>query len=262
VKTFTTQSKDGITLSCRVAGNGPPLLLIHGAGNFSARWNPVVPLLERHFSLYALDRRGRGESGDAAEYALEREFEDVVSVIEAIRGPVNVLGHSLGAVCALEAALRTQQIRKLILYEPPLRVGAPLVPEGVLDRLDSLLNQGDREAVVTTVMLEVIRMSGRELEYLRNSSAWKDRLAVAHTLPRELRAIDTFQFDAARFRDLNVPTLLLLGEKSPLPFKASIEALASVLPHSRTVVLAGQQHIAIDTAPDLFAHEVKAFLGD
>ena len=105
----------------------------------------------------------------------------MVSVVDAIGGSVNLLGHSLGAVCALEAALYAPQIQKLILYEPPLPVGGPLVPSGVLDRLESMLSRGDREAVVTTVMLEVIRMPEREFGFLRNSSAWNDRLAVAHS---------------------------------------------------------------------------------
>ena len=124
-ETLKVTSSDGTTLSCRVEGKGSPLLLIHGAGNYSGRWNPILPLLEQDFSIYALDRRGRGESGDASEYSLEREFEDAVSVVDAIGGPVNVLGHSLGGICALEAALRTKNISRLILYEPPLPVTAP-----------------------------------------------------------------------------------------------------------------------------------------
>lgn len=262
MKTLKTTSKDGTTLSCTVDGKGSPLVLIHGAGNRSARWKPVIPLLEQDYSLYELDRRGRGDSGDAPEYALEREFEDAVSVVDAIGGPVDVLGHSLGGICALEAALRTKNIRKLILYEPPIPIDAPLTPPGVLDRLDSLLDAGDREGVLTTVMLEVIRMPDREVEFLRNSPAWNDRLAVSHTLPRELRAVDAYRFDATRFRSLSVPTLLMLGEKSSHVFKSAIEVLASTVPHTRTVILAGQQHIAIDTAPKLFAQEVATFLGE
>ena len=261
--TLKVTSRDGTTLSCRVEGNGKgsPLLLIHGAGNYSGRWNPIFPLFEKDFSIYALDRRGRGESGDAAEYSLEREFEDAVSVVDAIGRPVNVLGHSLGGICALEAALRTENIQRLILYEPPLPIDGPLTPHGTVDRLDALLKTGDREGVLTTVLLEVIRMPNKELDFLRNSPAWKERLALAHTLPRELRAVDNYRFDAERFRNLKTPTLLLLGGNSPPVFKTSIQALASTLRHNRTVVLEGQQHIAMDTAPKLFAQEVMSFSG-
>jgi pimeloyl-ACP methyl ester carboxylesterase len=87
-------------------------------------------------------------------------------------------------------------------------------------------------------------------------------VAAAHTLPRELRAHEAYRFEPERFRHLNVRTLLLLGGDSPALFKASIEALHDALPNSRVVILPGQQHIAIDTAPDLFAQEVQAFLSE
>ncbi|MGH9199572.1 MAG: alpha/beta fold hydrolase, partial [Acidimicrobiia bacterium] len=80
------------------------------------RWSPLLPALEQHFTVYAMDRRGRGESGDAEPYALEREFEDVAAVVNAARPQVNLLGHSYGALCAMEAALRTTRLQKLVLY--------------------------------------------------------------------------------------------------------------------------------------------------
>jgi pimeloyl-ACP methyl ester carboxylesterase len=258
--TLKVTSNDGTVLSCRLAGKGSPLVLIHGAGNYSARWDPVVPLLEEEFSIYALDRRGRGESGDGPEYSLEREFEDVVSLIDSIKRPVDVLGHSLGGICALEAAVRTSRIRRLILYEPPIPTGAPLIAKETLDRLDTLLSVGDLESVLMTVMLEVIGMASSDVEYLRSRPTWKERVALAHTLPREFRAANAYRLDGRRLQNMNTPTLLMLGGNSPRLFKEAIEALAAVLPRSRTVILPGQQHIAIDTAPKLFADEVRKFL--
>jgi pimeloyl-ACP methyl ester carboxylesterase len=258
--TLKVKSKDGILLSCRRSGKGPPLVLVHGAGNYSARWHPILALLEDEFSIFALDRRGRGESGDTPHYALEREFDDVVSVVDSIARPADVLGHSLGGICAVEAALRTKNIRKLILYEPPIPVHAPLISEETLNRLDALLKAGDLERVLTTVMQEVIRMPGSDLENLRKSPTWNERVAIAHTLPREFRAANAYQLAGERFRDWSTPTLLMLGGNSPPMFKEAIDALASALPRSRTVILEGQQHIAIDTAPTLFAKEVRNFL--
>jgi pimeloyl-ACP methyl ester carboxylesterase len=255
-------SKDGTRLSCRRFGKGTPLVLIHGAGNYSARWNPIIPLLEQEFSIYALDRRGRGESDDAETYSLEREFEDVACVAESIERPADVLGHSLGGICAVEAAFRTTNIRKLILYEPPIPVHGPLITDETLNRLDVLLQAGDLETLLTTVMLEVIRIPSEDLEKQRQAPTWKNRVAIAHTFPRELRAANAYRVNRERFQGLKTPTLLLLGGNSPPMFKEAIEALASVLPQTRTVILAGQQHIAIDTAPALFAQEVRNFLKD
>jgi pimeloyl-ACP methyl ester carboxylesterase len=254
-------SKDGTLLACQQTGVGSPLVLVHGTGGASARWRPILPALEEHFSLYALDRRGRGDSGDAPDYALEREFEDVAAIVNSVGQAVDLLGHSFGAICALEAALFTPHLRKLILYEPPIPVeGAPIYPGGVIDRLDALLAAGDREGVLTVFMQEVVRMPPHEFELFRASPAWPARVAAAHTLPRELRAHERYRFTAQRFNGLTIPTLLLVGGDSPFFFKAAIEVVAAALPNSRTVILPGQQHIAMDTAPDLFVHEVMTFL--
>jgi pimeloyl-ACP methyl ester carboxylesterase len=254
-------SKDGVPVACHRSGTGEPLVLIHGTGGSSARWKPVLPVLEKHFTVYAVDRRGRGESGDAQDYAIEREFEDVAAVVNSIGGEVNLLGHSYGAVCSLEAALRTSHVRKLVLYEPPLPLpGVQIYPEGLIERLQAQLDSGDRRAVLATFFNEVVRMPAHEFELFQSSPAFPARIAAAHTLPRELRAHEAYQFESERFQKLNVPTLLLLGGDSPSFFKSAVEAVNGALPNSRIVVLSGQQHIAIDTAPDLFSQEVLAFL--
>src|SRR5262249_53797392 len=170
--TLKVQSKDGTALSCRVRGAGSPLILVHGAGNNAARWNPVIPFLELDFKLYALDRRGRASSGDAESYALQREVEDVIALVDAVGAPVDVLGHSLGGICAIEAATGTNKIRKLILYEPPIPTNGPLNPNGMVDRLDGLLDAGDWEGVMTTVMRELIGMPNHEIEFLRELPTW------------------------------------------------------------------------------------------
>lgn len=254
-------SKDGINIAYQRSGAGAPLVLVHGTGGAYSRWKPILSALERQFTVYAVDRRGRGESGDASGYAIEREFEDVAAVVDAIGAGVNLLGHSYGGICALEAALLTPHLNCLILYEPPLPVpGVPIYPEGVINRLEALLDAGDRAGVLTTFMREVVRMPAHELELFQASPAFPARMAAAHTLPRELRAHEAYRFDPERFTQLTVPTLLLLGGDSPAFFKAAVETLHNALPNSRIGVLPGQQHIAIDTAPDMFVREVVTFL--
>ena len=103
-------------------------------------------------------------------------------------------------------------------------------------------------------------MPPHELEYYKTLPAFPARVAAAHTLPRELHAVQEYHVEPDRFQHLDVPTLLLLGGDSPSFFRQNIEAWHAALPNSRIVVLPGQQHIAMDTAPDLFASEVKAFL--
>jgi pimeloyl-ACP methyl ester carboxylesterase len=254
-------SPDGTRIAYYRGGAGSPLILVHGTGAASTRWTPLFPALEEHFSVVAVDRRGRGESGDGNTYAIQREFEDVAAVADAIGEPAHVLGHSFGGLCALEAGLLTRNVGKLVLYETPIPLpGVPLYPEGVIDRLQALLDAGDREGVLTRFIHEVVGMPPHEFALFRSSPAWPVRLAAAHTLPREMRALERYQFDAPRFKALHTPTLLLLGGDSPHFFKAASEAVDTALPNSRIAVMPGQRHIAMDTAPDLFLHEVLTFL--
>jgi pimeloyl-ACP methyl ester carboxylesterase len=254
-------SRDGTPIACDRSGTGPPLILVHGAVATSARWKAILPALSERFTVYAIDRRGRGEGGDGDTYAVEREFEDIAAVVDAMEEPANLLGHSFGAICVLGAALLTPNIRKLVLYEPPIPLpGMPLHPPGLVDRLQALLDAGDREAVLTTFLREGPKMPPHELEQFMASPVWPARVAVAHTLPRELREAERYRLDARQFSDLHTPTLLLMGGDSPQNVKAATEAVDAALPNSRIAVMPGQQHVAMDTAPELFLHEVLAFL--
>ena len=253
-------SRDGTSIAYWRSGQGSPLVLVHGTSADHTRWRTVLPALEERFTVYAVDRRGRGESGDSDEYAIEREFEDVASVVDSIREPVNLLGHSYGALCSLEAALLTSNIRKLILYEPPIPVGIEIFTPGIIDKLQALLDAGDRDGVVATFMREVARVRPEDLKLLQSLPAWKARVAAAHTIPREERATRDYSFDPQRFSRLNTSTLLLIGGDSPPFLKAGNEALQRVLPDCRTVVMPGQQHAAMDTGTELFVTEVLRFL--
>jgi len=256
----TIRSSDGTLIAYQRSGQGTPLVLVHGTTADHTRWAPVLPMLEQSFTVYALDRRGRGESGDTMPYTLELEFKDILAVIDSIPEPVFLLGHSYGAICCLEAARRTTHIRKLVLYEPPLHLGREHYSPQVLSKLQTLLDAGDREGALVTFQQEIVRVPPHELALLRSSPSWSARIATAHTLLRELRGANAYVFEATRFRDLQIPTLLLLGGESPAYFKTAIEAVHAALPVSQVRIMAGQQHAAINTAPELFTREVVEFL--
>ncbi len=256
-------SRDGTVIAAETSGAGPPLVLVHGTGGARTRWKPVLPALEGRFRVYAVDRRGRGESSDHPSYALEREFEDVAAVVDSLGEPVHLIGHSYGALCSLEAARLTSRLASLVLYEPPLPLpGIVIQPPGVVERLKEHLAAGDRAAILTTFMTEVVRMPAHELAVFQGSPAWPARLAAAHTLPRELEAHAAYHFEPERFAAVRVPTLLLLGGASPPFFAAAVQAVDRALPNARVRVLPEQQHIAIDTAPELFASEILSFVSE
>jgi pimeloyl-ACP methyl ester carboxylesterase len=257
----TVTSKDGTRIACWRSGEGSPLVLIHGTAADHSRWRPVLPAFEERFTVCAVDRRGRGGSGDSDDYAIEREFEDVSAVVDSLGEPVNMLGHSYGALCALEAALLAMNVRKLVLYDPGIEVaGQEIYPHEVIERLEALLGAGDRDGVVATTMREVAGLPPETVEYMRSQSIWQARLDAAHTIPRELRAVKAYGLDAKRFRDLELPTLLLSGGDSPAALKKAAEAVDEKLPNSRMVVMSGQGHAAMDTGTNLFTTEVLRFL--
>lgn len=256
----TIVSADGTRIAYACTGQGPPLVLVHGTTADRTRWAPVLPALADHFTVYAVDRRGRAESGDAEPYGIEREFDDVAAVVDSRPEPANLLGHSYGALCSLEAALRSQNLRKLVLYEPPIPSGIEIYPPETIGRIQALIDAGDRDAAVLTFFREIVKVPPHELEMLRSLPNWPARVAAAHTIPREMRGSDGYVFQPERFRELGTPTLLLLGGDSPPFLKAATERVHAALPNSRIAVLPGQQHTAMNTAPELFLREVLQFL--
>jgi pimeloyl-ACP methyl ester carboxylesterase len=257
-------STDGATIARHRSGAGPPLLLVHGTGADHTRWATIRPALEERFTVHALDRRGRGGSGDAAPYSIEREFDDVAAAVDAIGGPVDVLGHSYGALCALEAALRTDRVRKLALYEPPIpvRPGTGLTAPEHIAAIQARVDAGDRDGALEVLFRDVVGVPPDQIAGLRASPVWQARVAAAHTLARELRAEKDYVFRPERFANFRTPTLLLLGGDSPPYFKAATETVAAALPNGQVVVLPGQQHIAMNTAPELFLRGLIRFLAD
>jgi pimeloyl-ACP methyl ester carboxylesterase len=252
-------SRDGTVIAFWSAGSGPPLLLVHGTSADHARWARIWHVLARDFTVYAMDRRGRGASGDAPEYSLEREGEDVAAVVESIGDDVSLLGHSYGALCALEAAMRTTHLHTLILYEPPLPGVDPLVPPEMIDRIDALIAEGQREQALATFFRDAVGLTDEEIDGLRAHPAWPGRIAAAHTIGRESRVELDYRIDIERVRGIRTPTLFLLGSESRAPFHAATRTLRDALPGSALHVFEGQQHMAMDTASEEFVQAVKRF---
>jgi pimeloyl-ACP methyl ester carboxylesterase len=256
-------SKDSTPIAYERSGEGIPLVLIHGAAADHSRWAPVLPELEKHFAVYAVDRRGRGESGDVEPYAIEREYEDVAAVVDSIPGPVNLLGHSYGAICSLEASLKTSNLGKLILYEPPIFADVKKnYSTDSMDRMNSHLHAGEREKALLIFLQEIALIPENEIDMLRSLPGWSSRVAAAHTIIREEANVDSYILKPERFSHMKTPTLLLLGGDSPPFYKAAIDALNKSILNSRIAMMPGQRHAAMETAPELFLSEVIGFLAE
>jgi pimeloyl-ACP methyl ester carboxylesterase len=258
----SVRSKDGTKIAFERRGHGPPLVMIHGTTVDRTRWGGVVGKLAEYFTLCLVDRRGRGDSGDGPSYRIEREFEDVVAVVESQAEPAFVFGHSYGAICSLEAARMTPRIAKLLLYEPPLPLPGQsrIVISALVERLERFLAAGDRDAIVTTFMREVIRLSDDEIDSMRKTSTWAVRLRAAHTIPREMATANHYQFAPEAFADLRVPTLFVLGSRSPVFLQAATRMASEAIAGSKVEELRGHGHAGMSTGPTVFLEKVLPFL--
>ena len=255
-------SRDGTKITFKKSGHGPPLVLVHGSIADHRIWTSIMPAFEEHFMVVAVDRRGRGQSGDTPAYSMENEVEDLLAVIESFGEPVNLVAHSYGALCSLEAALRTGCLAKMVLYEPPI-IQIDLAyrsPTVLLNKMQNYVDEGRDEEAVKCFFIEVMKRPVAEVETIRTRTAWRSMVAMAHTIPRETREVQDYTFIPRRLKKIAVPTMLLVGGNSDQLMVSVTEALHEVIPNTQVVSLEGQDHSAMNTAPELFSDEVLRFL--
>ncbi|MEI9950307.1 MAG: alpha/beta hydrolase [Pseudomonadota bacterium] len=260
---LTVTSADGTQISSERYGTGRALLIVSGALFASELWLRVVPLISSQRCVVVVDRRGRGKSGNGSAYAPEREIEDLLAVLEGLQGPVDLLGHSSGAILALQVAQRTPaNLERLIVYEPPVFFDPPdRIADDLPERLQALLAAGEPEAAVETFFREGPRASEVELRGMKAGPAWAQMVkALAHTVPYDSRLQRAYSADPAQLSRVRIRTLMLLGAASPLRMRSAAETIASRLPSATLTELPGQQHVAMLSAPALFASAVNEFL--
>jgi pimeloyl-ACP methyl ester carboxylesterase len=257
----TVLSTDLTKIAYKKTGTGTPLIMVHGTNGSHAHWNLMLPQLNQHFTVYAMERRGRGESGDASDYSIEREFEDVAALANSVGGPVDIFGHSFGAACVLGVAQRILNLRRMILYEPPmLQEQQSPQRSAMLDRMEQMLVDGEREEVVITLLRDMLNIPQAMIDRVRTAPNWASQVEAAHTIPRELRQSHCYAPDLTALEQITIPTMFLLGSNSLSFFKQTTETLHVHLPNSQIVELSGQQHSAMLTAPELLANEIIRFL--
>jgi pimeloyl-ACP methyl ester carboxylesterase len=246
-------SADGTRIAYEVSGTGRPVVLLGGACYGARAWAAVAGFLAPKRTVYALDRRGRGASGDADGFDPAREVQDVHALLAEIGEPAELLGHSSGGLLALRVAATTP-VTSMTLYEPPIRVPGGAGTDGVTAKLIELLDGGDREGALTTFMMDSVGLDVRMVAAVRRTPFWSVAVALAHTLPYDARLRDESELVA-----LDVPTLLLLGERADERMRTSVLALFDTLPVRELKILPDQGHNALREAPDLLAERVLGY---
>jgi pimeloyl-ACP methyl ester carboxylesterase len=261
----TTRSSDGTTIAYDIAGSGPLLVLVDGAlcTRTVGPGKGLARHLAKNFTVVNYDRRGRGDSEDAAAYAIERELEDLDAVISASGGNAFVFGQSSGGILALEAAARSRQVTRLAVYEAPLIIDDSRTPTGpeYHRTLTELLGRGKRGSAVR-LFLELVGLPSAVVAGMRLTPLWSKLKAVANTLPYDSLITSEHQqgqpLSPSRWAAVSQPTLVMSGGKSEAWMRNGMEALAQTLPNARWRVLDGQTH---NLRPKIVAPELVRFFG-
>jgi len=258
----TLTSSDGTTIAFERLGDGPPVIVVGGQLADRALTQPTAEELAKHFTVINYDRRGRGDSGDAAPYTVEREIEDLGALIAEVGGTASVYGHSSGAALALHAAAGLP-IAKLVLHEPPY------TPDGDENRQRATRNEADR---IKTLLAEdcrgdaieyVMRGIGMPSEVINGMSQDPRTLAMAHTMAYDSEIMGDISRGGTIPDDLldavTIPTLVLVGGASPEWIIDVSRWLAEGLPNGRHCVLEGQEHVV---HPDVLVPVLEEFFVD
>jgi pimeloyl-ACP methyl ester carboxylesterase len=255
----SVHSADGTRIAFTKLGEGPPIIFIHGSISHHVIWMPVARLLAPSFTCFVVDRRGRSKSGHGnSPYSMDRECEDLAAVM-AVAGPgATLVGHSYGAICALEAALR-MPVSRMVIYEPPIPVGGPIAGEYLAPYAEAV-QRGDTDAAIQLGLARFSRMPDAEIVRTRESRGWPRLCAMASTWIDELKVMDALNPNVSRYEALPCPVLLLEGSESPEhPLRNAARALAA-LPGVRLETLAGHDHVGMRTAPALVASLISDFV--
>ena len=259
-------SADGTPIAFDRRGDGLPVILVDGA-LCHRRMGPSTPLAEllaRRFTVFTYDRRGRGDSGDTAPYAVAREVEDIEALVTQAGGAAFLYGVSSGAALALEAANRLPGIRKLVLYEAPFIVDGTRAPmsKEYWARIGEAAAAGRRGEAVR-LFLKAVGVPTVFLAMMRFMPVWSKLKTIAHTLPYDGALVQDYQrgqpLPAGRWPSVTMPTLVMDGGKSPAWIRNAARSLAGVLPNAQYRTLEGQTHMV---KPEVHAPVVEGFYSE
>jgi pimeloyl-ACP methyl ester carboxylesterase len=259
----TITSKDGTRIAYDKQGKGPAIILVDGAlcTRSDGSKPELIKLLAPHLTVYSYDRRGRGESGDTLPYAVEREIEDIETLMDDAGGTASLYGHSSGAALALEAAIRLgSRIKKLAMYEAPYNDAAEAQQawREYIAQLTALL-AAERRGDAVALFMRLVGMPSEQIAAMRQAPMWPMLEALAPTLAYDHTAImgKNATVPTERVARVAVPALAINGSAS-FPFLYdTARALSKTMPHAQLRTLEGQTH---EVNPQVLALVLVEFL--
>ncbi|MFB7513135.1 alpha/beta fold hydrolase [Streptomyces sp. NPDC056144] len=250
----------GVDVFYTRVGQGPLVVLVHGAGIDGRMWRPQIEALADEFTVVAWDEPGSGRSGDLPSGFGLADFADALAVVieDAGLGPAQVAGLSWGGTVVLELYRRRPDlVRSLLMVDTYAGWKGSLPAEEVAARVEG-----------ARAMMAVPREEfDPALPGLYASGPPERFAALLDEMSREVRP-ETMAVQLSLMADadesdllprITVPTLLLWGEldaRSPL---SVAHAFRDAIPHSELVVIPGVGHMSNLEAPETFTASVRAF---
>ncbi|MFJ8632846.1 alpha/beta fold hydrolase [Streptomyces sp. NPDC093568] len=256
---MNTMSADGTSLAYEITGEGPAVILISGAMSTGGTVAPLAVPLSDRFKVVVYDRRGRGESGDTAPYAVEREVEDLAALIEAVGGEAALYGTSSGGALALEAAASGLPVRQVAVYEVPFAVyeGGAKERAEYTERLTEALDEG-RPGDAVELFLRLAGMAEQMIQGARQSPLWRGMETIAPSLAYDNAVMGDGLVPRERLASITVPVLSVAGDASPAWMREAARVIAETVPDGSYRSLPGQTHMV---EPEVLGPVLVEFFG-
>jgi pimeloyl-ACP methyl ester carboxylesterase len=254
-----TISRDGTIIAFDRLGDGPPIVLLPGGSVDRMSNAGLAAELANHLTVYNVDRRGRGDSGDTLPYAVEREIEDIAAVLEVAGGQAHLYGTSSSAALAMEAAAAGLPVLKLVMWEPPYNInGRPDLPADTASVYKKMVDSGRRGDAVEYFMAKVVGLPPEFVAGAREAPWWAQQEAIAHTLAYDASVMGDYTIPEEKAKSVSVPTVIITGGASYPFMHETADALARLIPNARHEVLPGQEH---NVDPAALAKTIVPFVG-
>jgi hypothetical protein len=251
-------SADGTSIAFDRLGDGPAVVLVCGGSVDRMSNAPLAALLAENHTVYNYDRRGRGDSGDADVYAIEREFEDLDAIFAEAGGSADLYGTSSGAALALLATAAGRPVNRLALWEPPyiLEGTRQRPPADTASIYREFIAAGRRDAAAEYFMAEVVGLPAEFVAMAKESPWWPAQEAIAHTLAYDATVMGDYSVPEQAVAAITVPTQVLTGGASEEWMALGNQAVVDLLADGSHRVLPGQQH---NVDPAVLAPALKEF---
>ncbi|GGA21932.1 alpha/beta fold hydrolase [Neptunicoccus cionae] len=241
--TIRPRSKIG-ALAAITAGEGPLVVLIHGVGLRAEAWGAQIDALAKSHRVVAVDMPGHGKSARLAGTPTLAAYTDRIA--EVIDGPATVIGHSFGAMIALDLAIRYRAKVSRLAALNAIYHRSPQARQAVLARADSLDGEShaDPAGPLERWFGPTASTARSACEvWLRDAdpAGYRDAYRV---FAQENGAQDDY------LRSLPCPALFLTGGQEPNSTPAMSQQMAALVPHGRAEILPDAAHMAPMTHGD------------